>query len=58
MIGNSLKSDILPVINIGCNAIHIPCKEATWEHEHVDENLVRHLKYLKVKKILDILNYL
>ncbi|MCP4181514.1 MAG: HAD family hydrolase [bacterium] len=58
MIGNSLKSDILPVINIGCNAIHIPCIEATWEHEYVDENSVQHLNYLKVKKISDVLDYI
>ena len=58
MIGNSLKSDILPVINIGCSAIHIPCEEATWEHEYMDENSVQHLNYLKVRRISDILDYL
>ena len=34
MIGNSLKSDILPVINIGGHAIHVPY-HTTWAHEHV-----------------------
>ncbi len=34
MIGNSLKSDILPVINIGAQAIHIPF-HTTWLHEQV-----------------------
>ena len=32
MIGNSVKSDILPVINIGAKAVHVPF-EVTWQHE-------------------------
>jgi len=32
MIGNSMKSDIIPVLNIGGNAVHIPFY-TTWEHE-------------------------
>ena len=35
MIGNSLRSDILPVVNIGGVAVHIPA-ELTWTHEHAD----------------------
>jgi putative hydrolase of the HAD superfamily len=35
MIGNSLRSDILPVLEIGGNAIHIPF-HITWEHEMVE----------------------
>lgn len=39
MIGNSLKSDILPVVHIGGRAVHIPY-ETTWAHEMVtDEQL-------------------
>jgi putative hydrolase of the HAD superfamily len=34
MIGNSLKSDVVPVLDIGADAIHIPA-QTTWEHEHV-----------------------
>ena len=34
MIGNSLKSDVVPVLDIGADAIHIPA-QATWAHEHV-----------------------
>ncbi len=34
MIGNSVKSDILPVINIGAGAVHIPFR-ITWSHEDV-----------------------
>jgi len=32
MIGNSLKSDILPVLHLGGSAVYIPHK-LTWEHE-------------------------
>jgi putative hydrolase of the HAD superfamily len=35
MIGNSLRSDILPVVHIGGYAIHVPY-HLTWQHEHVD----------------------
>jgi putative hydrolase of the HAD superfamily len=36
MIGNSLKSDVIPVLEIGSDAIHIPY-HLTWEHEHVSD---------------------
>ena len=40
MIGNSLKSDILPVVHIGGCAVYIPYA-ITWVHEHVaDEQLI------------------
>ena len=35
MVGNSLKSDILPVLEVGGRAVHIPY-HVTWEHEHAD----------------------
>jgi putative hydrolase of the HAD superfamily len=35
MIGNSLRSDILPVLEIGGQAVHVPYA-ITWTHEHVD----------------------
>jgi len=38
MIGNSLKSDVLPVLALGGHAIHIPY-HITWEHEHVDVHI-------------------
>ena len=36
MIGNSLKSDVIPALEIGSSAIHIPY-HTTWEHEHVHD---------------------
>jgi putative hydrolase of the HAD superfamily len=35
MIGNSLRSDVLPVLAIGGQAVHVPYA-ITWAHEHVD----------------------
>ncbi|MDP4291563.1 MAG: HAD family hydrolase [Bacteroidota bacterium] len=36
MVGNSLKSDILPVIRIGGIGVHVPF-HTTWQHETVNE---------------------
>lgn len=57
MIGNSLKSDILPVLNIGGKAIHIPY-HTTWAHEHVPEEEIKKYNYITVQTISEILNYL
>ena len=35
MVGNSLRSDVLPVVGIGGRAAHVPY-EVTWALEHVD----------------------
>jgi len=37
MIGNSLKSDILPLVALNSNAIHVPY-HTTWIHEEVTQN--------------------
>ncbi len=36
MVGNSLKSDILPLLEIGAQAVHIPF-HTTWDHERVEK---------------------
>jgi putative hydrolase of the HAD superfamily len=39
MVGNSLRSDIAPVIALGARGVHIPYP-LTWHHEHVpDESM-------------------
>jgi putative hydrolase of the HAD superfamily len=38
MIGNSLKSDVLPVLGIGGYAVHIPF-HTTWAHERIDHKV-------------------
>jgi putative hydrolase of the HAD superfamily len=35
MVGNSVRSDILPAIEIGARAVHIPY-HTTWRHEHAE----------------------
>ena len=41
MVGNSLRSDIVPVVGLGSYAVHIPYS-VTWHHEHVpDDELPR-----------------
>jgi len=55
MIGNSLKSDIVPVINLGCKAIHIPF-HTTWEHEYVSSSELKDKEYNTVESISEILN--
>jgi putative hydrolase of the HAD superfamily len=37
MVGNSLRSDILPVLDAGATAVHIPYA-TTWAHERVAED--------------------
>jgi len=36
MVGNSVKSDILPAVALGAHAVHVPY-ETTWIHEHVED---------------------
>jgi putative hydrolase of the HAD superfamily len=56
MIGNSLKSDVLPIVNIGAQAVHVPF-HTTWQHELVTLK-EDDIKYLKVNKLSDILKHL
>lgn len=56
MIGNSLKSDVLPILNIGAKAIHIPF-HTTWAHEMVDEDGQVN-NHLKLGSLKDVLKYL
>jgi len=56
MVGNSLKSDVLPLIEIGAKAIHVPY-HTTWAHEIVEHN-ENGEDFKTVKKIKDILDFL
>ncbi|MGX1930645.1 HAD family hydrolase [Flagellimonas sp. 2504JD4-2] len=57
MIGNSLKSDVLPILNIGAKAIHIPF-HTTWAHELVEDahQVNGHLKLNSLKEVLKYLD--
>jgi putative hydrolase of the HAD superfamily len=53
MIGNSMRSDILPVLAIGGHAIHVPF-HTTWAHEEAD---IDHepAEYHKVEEVSEVL---
>ncbi|WP_126246874.1 HAD family hydrolase [Chitinophaga rhizosphaerae] len=53
MIGNSLKSDVLPVLALGGHAIHIPY-HTTWAYEKIDHH-VEHENLRQVIAIPEIL---
>ncbi|MDM1396776.1 HAD family hydrolase [Myroides odoratimimus] len=52
MIGNSLRSDVLPVLELGGHAVHVPF-HTTWLHEHVDHEIV-HPNFTSIKKLSEI----
>lgn len=56
MIGNSLKSDVLPVLAIGGHGFHVPY-HTTWAHEHV-EHKVEHENFRELEHISEILPFL
>ncbi|GAA0558531.1 HAD family hydrolase [Chitinophaga japonensis] len=56
MLGNSLRSDVLPVLAIGGHAVHIPY-HTTWQHEHVDHK-VEHERFYEISTIAEILPHL
>ena len=53
MIGNSLKSDVLPVLAIGGHAAHVPF-HTTWAHEKIDYQVI-HDRLNKFEKVVDML---
>jgi putative hydrolase of the HAD superfamily len=58
MIGNSLRSDILPPYELGCYAIHVPYA-TTWQHEMDVEGIEENDRFRKLdslSQILDIIN--
>lgn len=50
MVGNSLRSDILPVVSLGARAVHIPY-HITWEHEKVPMRAGESAEYLEIEQI-------
>jgi len=57
MVGNSLKSDVLPVLSIGGQAIHIPY-HITWQHEKVntDDHDKNYHTISNMKELINILS--
>lgn len=60
MVGNSMRSDILPVLELGGSAIHIP-NQLTWSHEQVDLPVNYKGRYIEINRfelLPDVLNRL
>ncbi|WP_372755090.1 HAD family hydrolase [Mariniflexile sp.] len=57
MIGNSLKSDVLPLVNIKAHAIHVPF-HTTWVHEQVTEQETNGKNYKTINSLRDLLKIL
>ena len=57
MIGNSLKSDVLPLVNIKANAIHVPF-HTTWAHEEVSKKETNGKTYKTINSLRDLLKIL
>ena len=56
MVGNSLKSDVLPALKIGAWAVHIPY-EVMWQHEVIDDfEHTRMFQLTQFAELTDLLN--
>ena len=56
MIGNSIKSDILPVLQLGAYAFHVPYY-ITWEHEKVDIH-IENDKFKELESVKEVTSLL
>lgn len=56
MLGNSLKSDVLPVLELGGHAVHIPY-HTTWVHETIDKD-IEHTNFRHAESIKEVLSFL
>ena len=56
MIGNSVKSDILPVLELGGYAAHVS-HDVTWQYEH-HEGEVQHPNYIRLESIREVSDFL
>ena len=57
MVGNSPKSDVVPVLNIGGIAVHIPC-DATWYHEELASGVAANGNYFSLRHISELPDFL
>jgi len=56
MIGNSLKSDVLPVLELGAHAFHVPF-HTTWAYEQVETTIVNE-RFRGLEKVQEVLDFL
>ncbi len=53
MVGDSLRSDILPVVDLGAHAIHVPY-ESTWRHEAVPDDVASRYSFSRAAGIGEV----
>jgi putative hydrolase of the HAD superfamily len=54
MIGNSLKSDVLPLLNINASAVHVPFY-TTWVHEEIPLEAQQKTDYITLVNIKELI---
>ena len=57
MVGNSLRSDVLPALEAGGRAVHIPY-ELTWAHERIEETELAGKEFATLEKITQLPDWL
>jgi putative hydrolase of the HAD superfamily len=53
MVGNSLRSDVLPVLGLGARAVHIPY-HVTWHHELVPDESMPPEGWVRIESIAEL----
>lgn len=57
MVGNSMKSDVLPICQMGGKAVHIPYA-TTWVHEMVEAHQVEGMDYWELGNLGQLVDFL
>ena len=57
MVGNSLRSDIAPVVALGALGVHIPYP-LTWHHEQVPEDAMPSAGWHRLASIKELVAFL
>lgn len=57
MVGNSLKSDVLPVLQAGGHAVHIPY-HTTWEMEKISQHKLADYSYTELGRMSELFDLL
>jgi putative hydrolase of the HAD superfamily len=57
MVGNSLKSDVLPVLEVGARAVHIPY-ELQWSHDRVEGASTESHGYVELASLAELPGWL
>jgi putative hydrolase of the HAD superfamily len=57
MVGNSMKSDVMPPLNLGAWAIHVPF-HTTWAHEEVEKDPLsgQFFRVNRIREVLDLIS--